>query len=71
MLRRAWLLLGALWVAVALWSGANRGDGSGIRGEDVVLALAPPALLLAAWLGLRFVFTGSVSRPRVVPYRRP
>ncbi len=72
MLKRLWLLLSVCWALLALWSGVNRGDGSGIQREDCILAALP---LAAGWLlarAARFVVTGSPRRARgPVPYRRP
>lgn len=70
MLKRALLLLAALWAFAFLANGATKSDGIG-RG-DVMLAFAP---LVIGWLcarGGRFVVTGSPVRPSgPVPYRRP
>ncbi len=71
MLTRLFLLVTALWAAICLWAGANRGDGSGIERSDVVLAFLP---MLLGWLlarAARFVVTGSVGKPRIQVYRRP
>lgn len=58
MLKRALLLLAALWAFAFLANGATKSDGIG-RG-DVMLALAP---LVIGWLlrqAGRFVVTGTV-----------
>lgn len=70
MLKRLGWVLGVGWIVVALWAGHNRGDGSGIQGEDYMLALAPVAVVWGGLVGLRFIVRGSPRRSATRLYRR-